>query len=311
MTATDRRTGTYVALDVGGTSIKGAVFDEGLHPVLERRLPWGSAKHPQTVLDFVDELAASADKAGYEVRAVGVVVPGIVDQRRGVAIEAANLPWRDVPLRSLVEQHTGLPVAFGHDVRAGGLAELRLGAARGATDALILPVGTGIAAAMIRDGKLIEGSRVGEIGHLFVDSGLVCACGAVGCLETVASAAAVTRRYAASAGRTPAGGASGVVEALRAGDPVAQAVWEDALRALAQALACYITLLDPDLIVVGGGLAQAGETLLVPLGVRLRERLSFQRMPQLRAAALGDLAGCIGAGLLAADLVGASPDRSS
>lgn len=302
----DQQAGACLALDVGGTNLKAAVYDDSGHSVLELRRPSPPDRLVERVLEVLQELAGSAQEAGYQVQAIGLVVPGVVDQAGGVVIEASNLNWRNLPLRSLVEERTGLPVAFGHDVRAGGLAEFRLGAAKGTSNALILPVGTGIAGAMICGGQLIEGSRVGEIGHLDVGTGIHCACGAVGCLETVASAGAIARRYSAATGRRVSG-ASEVTEALRGGDPAAQAVWDEAISALARALACYITLLAPELVVVGGGLARAGETLLAPLRQALEERLSFQHLPRVVHAALGDLAGCIGAGLLAADLISGTP----
>jgi glucokinase len=189
-------------------------------------------------------------------------------------------------------------VAFEHDVRAGGLAEGQLGAARGASDYLFLPIGTGIAGAVVIGSRPYSGhGYAGEIGHLIVEpDGPVCGCGARGCLEAIASAAAIDREYARRSGR-PAQRL--VSELVVAGDPDARAVWQHAIEALARALQAYATLLAPELVVVGGGLAGAGDVLLNPLADALDALLTFQRRPRLVPAELGDQAGALGAALLA------------
>jgi glucokinase len=287
-----------VALDVGGTSMKGAVLDD-MGRVLDRHR-WSTprSKGPDAVvaavLDVVDELLRQADGAV----AVGLVVPGLVDDRAGVALYSENIRWREVPFRELVVARSGLPVGFGHDVRAGGLAERTLGAARGCDDVLFLPIGTGISGAMYVAGRLIENKYAGEIGHIDVGHGEPCACGARGCLEAVASGAAVAERYnRATGGSAP--GAQEVLELMAAGDGAAVLVWDAAVGALARALATYTSLLAPELIVIGGGLAGAGEVLLEPLRSRLQELLVWQQVPRIVAAQLGENAACLGAGLLA------------
>jgi glucokinase len=256
----------------------------------------------------LDLLVEEARRRGLEIAAAGVVVPGIVDEERGVAVFSANLGWRDLPLRALLEARLGLPVGFGHDVRAGLLAEAAFGAARHERGALFLAVGAGIAAAALVDGRLlVAGGYAGELGHLPVDpAGEPCGCGGRGCVETVASAAAIARRYAARTGR-PVAGAAAVAALVRDGDPDALAVWDEAVAALAFGLAAAVALLAPRLIVVGGGLAGAGDLLLHPLAERLRGRLSpgSAPMPRLVPAALGDQAGCLGAALLARRTAGA------
>jgi glucokinase len=232
--------------------------------------------------------------------AIGLVVPGVVDEAAGLAVFSANLGWRDLPLRDLLEERTGLPVAFGHDVRAGGLAEGALGAARGVRDFLFLALGTGVAGAAVLDGRpYAGGGYAGEIGHVVVEpGGRECGCGARGCLETVASAGAIAARYGHGAT------AAQVAARCAAGDPDARRVWREAVDALAGALAMYVGALAPAAIVVGGGLAEAGDQLLAPLGAALDERLTFQRRPRLCRAALGDQAGRLGAALLAWELAG-------
>ncbi len=292
-----------IALDVGGTSMKAATVDHRCTILTSHNVPTGRRDGADAVVERILATAAAqradAEQHGHTVRAAGLVVPGTVDEDRGVAVSAANLDWRDIPFRALLAERLGLPVAFGHDVRAGGLAEGTLGAARGVPDYLFLAVGTGIAAAVVLDGRPYSGrGYAGEIGHIVVDpDGPLCGCGARGCLESIASAAAIAEHYATRTGERV--DAATVRERVVANDPDARVVWDGAIGALAGALAAYTSLLAPELVVVGGGLASAGDTLLVPLAAELDRRLRFQQRPQLVAAVLGDQAGALGAALLA------------
>jgi glucokinase len=306
--------GWVVALDVGGTAMKGAAVGPDGRVRWPLRRPTPAGEGPEAVVEAVgatlEELVAGARGRGIGVAAAGVAVPGIVDDERGVAVFSANLGWRDVPLRALLAERTGLPVGLGHDVRAGALAEAALGAGRGVGDLLFVAVGAGVSAAALVDGRPLHGGGfAGELGHLRVDpEGEPCGCGGRGCVETLASAAAIARRYAARTGR-PAAGAAAVAARVRAGDPDAAAVWEEAVGALAEGLAAAVAVLAPRLVVVGGGLAGAGDLLLRPLAGQLAARLSPRsaRMPRLAAAALGDQAGCLGAALLARRALQANP----
>jgi glucokinase len=289
---------TVGCVDVGGTGIKVGVVSGGEYADA------GRAATPRTMApdgsDVVDEVVRLVEglREQHPLDAVGVVVPGIVDAERGVGVWSENLGWRDVPFRRLLEERTGLPVAFGHDVRAGALAEARLGAGAGYRDVLFLPLGTGIAAGLVLDGVLLERPRpLGEIGHVSVGFPDPCVCGLTGCLEAVASASAVGRRYSARTGREAT--SRDVADLVRAGDADAVAVWSDAVEALATALAWSTALVAPDVVVVGGGLGRAGELLLDPLRAVLGDRLAVQDVPEIVTAGLGDLAGCRGAGLLA------------
>jgi glucokinase len=289
---------TVIALDVGGTAMKGAVVRGESSVADYHRWSTPRAEGPDAVvaaaLEAVDELLDRADGAA----GIGVVVPGLVDDHAGIAIYSENIEWRDIAFRALIHDRTGLPVGFGHDVRAGGLAERALGAARGADDVLFLPIGTGISGAMFVAGRMVENKYAGEIGHIDVGFDVDCACGAHGCLEAVASGASIARRYT-RAGGAAVPGAREVLQLLGTGDPIAEQVWDDALTALARGLAIYVSLLAPERIVIGGGLAAAGEVLLEPLRRRLRNLLVWQQEPAVVVAALGDNAACLGAALLA------------
>ncbi|WP_068925356.1 ROK family protein [Planobispora rosea] len=291
-----------VAVDVGGTSMKGGIVTRSGEVAATGRRPTGREGGPAavvaTIRSFVGDLAARGEEIlGAGPAAVGIAVPGLVDDATATALYSANLGWRDVPAADFVP--LDVPALLGHDVRTGGLAESVLGAGREVSDFLFLPIGTGIAGAMIIGGEPYGGTSGwgGEIGHIPVlPGGEACACGQIGCLETYASASAVGRRYSARAA-SPAT-AEQVAALTAAGDPVAAEVWDEAVEALSLALATYTLLLDPSAIVLGGGLAEAGSLLSDPLAKRLAERLAFRAAPPLRRAVLGVDAGMLGASLL-------------
>lgn len=288
---------TVVALDVGGTLMKGAVVerDGTTHAAEQRPTP----RQPHTVdgiLAFATDLATAAGTPD----AVGLAVPGIVDDTAGIARYSANLGWRDLPLRDIATTRLGLPVAVTHDVRAGAIAEHRFGAARDTDHFLFLPIGTGIAGTVVTHGTPYHGAdgMAGEIGHAPVPIGdEPCACGQRGCLETYASAAAIARRYG-----NPALTAADIVTRAPT-DPHAQHVLNDAITALSHALTTYTMLLDPTTIVIGGGLAEAGDTLITPLRTHLTQRMTWRQPPHLVRAQLGANAGRLGAAIRAWSLL--------
>ena len=274
------------AIDLGGTGMKGGVAREPGELVHAETRPTGREDGADAVLGRLAEFAADL-AAAEPVRAVGVAVPGLVDEAEGRAVVSVNLGWRDVALRDRLQAELGLPVAVAHDVRAAALAEGELGAARGCRDWLLVTLGTGVGAAVVLGGVPYGGAHGagGELGHLVVvPDGPECACGARGCVEALASAGAIERR----AGRP-------VQEAIADGDPV----WREAIDALAAGLAAYAVVMDPERIVVGGGLAAAGDALFEPLADALAARLTFTPAPPLVPAALGPDAGCHGAAIAA------------
>lgn len=293
-----------IALDVGGTGMKGALLDHDLKTAATVLRPTPRAHGPEAVLNGIvatlTELARTAAREHLPLTRAGVVVPGIVDDTTGRVLYAANLGFVDLPLAEVLRERTGLAVTVGHDVRAGAAAEAALGAARDARHALFVPIGTGIAGSLITDGHtLTADGYAGEIGHIVVDpGGPTCGCGAHGCLEAIASGPAIAAAYTARTGRTVFGAAQ-VADLVRAGDQDAMEVWNRAVDALGAVLATLTTTLAPDTIVIGGGVSEAGDLLLTPLRTSVTTRLTFQRRPRITRAALGDRAGCLGAGLLA------------
>ena len=292
------------AVDLGGTRTKAALVDRRLR-VVERLVEPTPSDLGGTIGSVVSGVVERlvAGRPGARVVGCGVVVPGVVDEATGTGVFSVNHGWRDLPIRSLVFEAVRVPTVVGHDVRAGLVAEARLGAAVGAKDVLFLPLGTGIAAALMVDGHVLSGGGwAGELGHVSVDpTGPPCGCGGVGCLEVIASASAIGREYAARTGDPV--DARVVAERVVAGDPVAVAVWERAVAALAQAIHSTLTLTGIELVLVGGGLAQSGETLLGPLRAGVASLRTFQRKVRITTPALGDWAGCLGAACLAWDAV--------
>ncbi|MFD4641178.1 ROK family protein [Lentzea sp. NPDC058436] len=292
-----------VAVDIGGTETKAALVSGTRESVAAvkhaRRATPGELEPLLAVIgELVEELGNASE---HEIDAVGIVAPGIVDEVNGIGVYTTNLPWSQFPFSAVMTERLGLPVAFGHDVRAAGLAECRMGAARDLSNAVIMPIGTGIAGALLLNGQIYGGEGyAGEIGHVNVGHGVPCACGQIGCVETVASSAAIARRYTARTG-TPVNGAAEVARRVADGEQDAVAVWHEAVDALARGILVLATLLGPEAVVLGGGLALAGDLLVEPLRERLDGLIAFQRRPELRLAALGDEAGFLGAALLAID----------
>lgn len=302
-------TQAVVAVDVGGTGIKAALCDRNCAVLDTASRPTPAADGVPAVLTAIchtiEELSERAAARRLRAAGIGLILPGVVDPAAGVVRYSANLPWRELPIAGEISGRVGLPVAIEHDVRAAGLAEARLGAARDVPDALFVGIGTGIAAAAIVDGRPVPGAGglAGEIGHLpVVPGGEPCACGLRGCAERYASAAGISRRFQAQTGRSAS--AAEVIELAAAGDPAAGQVFDQALTVLAQLLTGCVLLLDPALIVLGGGLSLAGDALLRPLAERLQAGLAWRAVagrpaaPPLRIARFGDQAGRIGAALV-------------
>jgi glucokinase len=307
---TDR---VVVALDVGGTGMKCALVrpDGTVHHT--ERHPTLAARGPEAVTaDILDIAAGLADRAradGLDPIAVGIAVPGVIDEENGVAVWSSNVGFRDVPMRDLITERVGLPAALGHDVRVGGIAEARLGAGRGERHVLFVAIGTGIAAALVVGGIGYGGAHgaAGEVGHIVVrPGGTPCPCGSRGCLEAETSARAIGAKYAHLTG-DPDATALDVVTRAGNGDDQAKRIWDEAMAALSDGLLTAQALYDVGVLVLGGGLAEAGEALLEPVRAGLAERATFHRLPAVRKAALGDNAGCIGAALLALDHLELSP----
>jgi glucokinase len=303
-------TGTALAVDVGGTLLKGGVVAGDRSLSFAVTTPTFAVGAEGTLLERVSLLVRALlnDLRGRglpEPVAIGIAAPGLVDEREGVIHAAYNLGWREVDVVSPLEAEFGLSVVLRQDARAAALVEQRVGAASGASDFIFVALGTGIGAAVVLDGAPRPGahSQAGEIGHIVVaPTGEECACGAHGCLETVASARAIARRYLT---RSRSSGvdidAAAVIRLAGEGDEVAAEVWRAAIAGLAGVLCDVQKLIDVELIVLGGGLAMAGDALLVPLAEAMAATCGIASLPRLRVSSIGQQAGLLGAGIAALD----------
>ncbi|WP_232527791.1 ROK family protein [Microbacterium suaedae] len=279
--------------DVGGTTIKLARVDRTgtFSEPIRVPTPRDGAHTPERILDAI----ARGGSDGADV--IGIGIPGIVDDARGIGVFSENLGWRDVDFRAVATERFGSTVHVIHDVRAAALAELHLGAARGLNDAVILTIGTGISAVLITGGRMhVAGGYAGEIGHVVVDSGgEECACGNRGCLEATASAAAIARRFTRDTG-VPVSGAHDVADRAARGDVDAARIWDSAVDAIALGISHAAALTAPEAVIIGGGLAEAGGALFDPLTARLDTRYRLRSIP-VRPASFGENAGVIGVAL--------------
>jgi glucokinase len=331
VSATESRTRTTedrfaIGFDVGGTKIAVGVVT-GAGRIIHRQLVPTPHRGDPAVLRYVlTELATDLRSRYPAVTGIGVGAAGMVDWPSGHIRWAPNNTYRDLPLQQALTREIGLPSVVENDANAAAWAEARIGAGVGHRDAIVITVGTGIGGGIILDGRLHRGRTGigGEVGHLVVapGTGHRCGCGVVGCLEAMASGTALGRagRLAAQADPTGklaaiAGSADKVTgetvfQAARLGDPGARELFDQLGYWLGAGIASLVTLFDPEIVIMGGGLITTGDLLLIPT------RTSFQRfvfarekrkLPPILPARLGADAGVIGAALLALDRHAESP----
>ncbi|MGH3353489.1 MAG: ROK family protein [Nocardioides sp.] len=288
-----------LAFDVGGTSVRGAVVGADDVVVAESRV---ATRTGPAVLDDIaqlgEDLLAGLGREA-QVAGVGVAFPGLVDTRSGISRRAVNLGLVDTPVAAPLAERLGLPVSVVHDtVAAAGAIWADAGSP---ASALVAVLGTGVAAVTYVEGRAIVGAsgQAGELGHLVVDpAGPPCTCGLRGCVETRAGARGMLERYASLGGDPTITGVAELVEQA-AYDRLAAQVWSEAITALADGFLAVGALLAPGEIILGGGVAEAGEDLLDPLRARMRERAGVTAVPPVRLSALGGRAGLVGAARLA------------
>lgn len=305
-----------LGIDFGGTSVK---FGLVRGPELVERgdpIPTGRHNHADDLFaDIVRAVAAlrSRAPAGEPVVALGVGLPGPVDNETGVVHSLSNVPgWIEVPLRDQLAEATGLPTVIDNDAKAMTYAEWKFGAGRGGRNVICVTLGTGVGGGLILDGKLYRGSGngAGEIGNISIDyRGVPGNYGNFGAVEKYVgnrelAARAVARYAEAGQQRTPEDcNPIALEKAALAGDAVAQEFWRETGVLLGTCLADVVWLLNPDAIIIGGGVAKAGELLFGPVRETVRTRTSHVFTDKLKIvpAALGSDAGLIGAAALAAD----------
>jgi glucokinase len=311
-----------VGVDLGGTKMLVGVVAPGPR-VQYRENETGFGTTSEEILARLEQEVRQALALEPGAQAIGLGIPCTIDRKAGVAISAVNLPIVGVPVRDLIRERIGLPVFLDNDANVAALAEHRYGAARGARNAVVLTIGTGIGGGLILDGRVYRGSTGAgaELGHVVVDAdGPPCQgnCPNHGCVETMASGTALAREGLAAAEREPESAlgrlhAAGetidgraVTVAARDGDEAAGLVVERAGYHLGVALSGFANVFDPDVIVLGGGVtAGLGDMLLEPARAELAKRaLTPQNRVPVVAAELGPDAGMIGAATMASDELG-------
>jgi glucokinase len=313
--------GHVIGVDLGGTKLLAgavgadlAIFHRTNRPVLG--LDQGELV--QMVADAVEEVRTAVDEP---IRAVGFGIPCTFDSRTGMAVQAVNAPLKDIAFGEVMAERLRLPVVVDNDANCAVLCEAQVGAGRGATEVVMLTLGTGIGGGLVLRGELYRGwvGGGGELGHMVVEAdGRPCQgnCPNWGCLESVASGTALVREVSLSVARRPDTALGRALEAGREltgpmitdlaneGDPVACAAMEVIGRALGVGLANIVNIFNPQVIVIGGGVSAAGELLLAPARDVMRRRALAPNKDIVRveAARFGAEAGMVGAALMAREL---------
>lgn len=303
-----------IGVDFGGTGVKiGLASGANLTGPVET-LRTADHPKPEAMLRAIAEVASRFRKApgGDRIRAIGMGVPGMVDYQRGYCAQLTNVPgWDNLPLRDMLRAATGLPAAVDNDANCATNAEWRHGAARGLRHAIVITLGTGVGGGLILDGHLYRGATfaAGEIGHVSVHyDGVPGPHGNVGALERYVGNRQIVdlaRQLFSDAGRPECAANDDLsprllAEAAAGGDSVALEVWDRVARYLATALAGAVYLLNPEAIVIGGGVAQAGDVLFQPLKEKLNDMLppEFSGVLRILPARYGNTAGIIGSAAL-------------
>ncbi|MFG1945351.1 ROK family protein [Nonomuraea sp. NPDC048826] len=294
-----------VGLDIGGTKTAAGVVDRTGAVLATATRPTPAGGGPEAILGTAAELVRSLDGRRGIVTAVGVGSAGVIDPRRGVVVSATDAlaGWAGTDLRGELSRRLGLPVAVDNDVHAHALGEQWRGAAAGRSDVLLVAVGTGVGASVVLGGRVRHGAHAvaGHAGHVSVAAaaGVPCPCGGQGHVEAVASGPALLREYRSRSGAAAADLAE-VARLAEAGDPVAAGVLAEGGAALGSLIGGLMNVIDPEIVVIGGGVAGCGEAWWRPL----RAAVAADALPALRGvpvepAALGGTAALLGAARLA------------
>lgn len=310
----------YIGIDLGGTGIKAGVVDEQGVILAKGSCPTEPERGYEAVIHDMAMLAIDvAKQSGHEmseIKAIGIGLPGIMDQRTGVVPFCTNLYWHDVPLVKEMAKYVDVPVFADNDATVAGLAESVAGVSAGCDSSVFVTLGTGVGGGVVLGGKVFSGSHgvATEIGHMVtVDGGEKCTCGKKGCWERYASATALIREgrklcaakpetalAKAVGGNTDAITAKHVIDLAKAWDPDCSALFDNYVHHLCVGLTNLINLYDPEVIALGGGVSHAGAFLLDAVRARLPETVFFKTMPYARVelAKLTNDAGIIGAAML-------------
>ncbi len=309
-----------IGIDVGGTNVKIALVDSdgkiGYSNTIPTRAEMGYEYTINNMKQAIRDLMTETKLSAKDIEGIGFGLPGQVDFKSGIVRLITNIPgWVEIPLAKMIEDEFHIPTRIDNDVRCAALGELNFGAGKGCENLICITVGTGIGSGLIINGKLVRGASnaAGEIGHikLQMHDGPICGCGDTGCLEAFASGpsiVAMAEEYIMGGKSTKyremANGGTItpfiVAEAAKAGDPVARRIFTRMGEYIGIGMASVVNLLNPERIIVGGGVADAGDILLTPLKETIKKRAMkiAGETVQVVPAQLGNTAGVIGASLL-------------
>lgn len=314
--------GKRIGIDVGGTNVKIALVDKSGKIIYSNSVPtYAKMGYEYTVNNIkqaIKDLMKETNTTAKDIDGIGFDFPGQVDYKTGVVKLAPNIPgWVNVPIAQMIEEEFHIPTRIDNDVRCAALGEMKFGAGQGCENFVCITVGTGIGSGLVINGQLVRGASnaAGEIGHikLQMKDGLICGCGDTGCLEAYASGPSIVamaqdyikggkstkfREMAAAEGGeiTP----YMVAKAAEAGDPVAKRIFEIVGEYIGIGLTSVINLLNPEKVIIGGGVAEAGDLLLDPIRKTIKERAMVVAgsAVEIVPAQLGNSAGVIGASML-------------
>lgn len=309
-----------VGVDLGGTSIKLALLTNNGEFIDKWEVPTDksdSGKHiPKTITIAIEEKLKQMDKTKEDIAGIGIGAPGSVRLEDGLIFAAVNLGWVNFPLKEILEKESGIPVIVDNDANIAAVGEMWKGAGNGAKDVVMVTLGTGVGGGVIVNGDVAHGisGSAGEIGHITVqlENGVLCNCGKTGCLETISSATGIARIANEKLQNTTKETvlkemsnnspitAKDVFDAYSNGDEVAEEIVNHVMRYLALVLAGVGNTLNPENIIIGGGVSNAGELLLKPLK-KYFDEFAFTTVrdsTKLSIAKLGNDAGAIGAAYL-------------
>lgn len=314
--------GKRIGIDVGGTNVKIALVDKSGKIIYSNSVPtYAKMGYEYTVNNIkqaIKDLMKETNTTAKDIDGIGFDFPGQVDYKTGVVKLAPNIPgWVNVPIAQMIEEEFHIPTRIDNDVRCAALGEMKFGAGQGCENFVCITVGTGIGSGLVVNGQLVRGASnaAGEIGHikLQMKDGLICGCGDTGCLEAYASGPSIVamaqdyikggkstkfREMAAAEGGeiTP----YMVAKAAEAGDPVAKRIFAIVGEYIGIGLTSVINLLNPEKVIIGGGVAEAGDLLLDPIRKTIKERAMVVAgsAVEIVPAQLGNNAGVIGASML-------------
>lgn len=312
----------YIGIDLGGTNIAAGIVSDDLKMIAKGSVPTGKERHYTEIIRDMAELSKKliidAGLTTDDIEYIGIGSPGICDRENGVLLYANNIKFNDVPMAKEMQKYISLPIFLENDANCAALGESVAGAAKDVSDSITITLGTGIGGGIVINKRIFSGfnGMAGEIGHaLLVFDGELCTCGRKGCWEAYASATALIKQTRIAAEENPESEINKLVngnldlidaktafDAMRLGDETGIRVVDKYIRYLAEGIANMMVILQPEKIVIGGGISKEGETLLKPLRKVVKENLYYKKdnipQAQIVKAELGNDAGIIGAAML-------------